>query len=176
LTLRWDVDDPNDDDLSYFLHIRKEGWPEWIPLGVGEGPITEKTYAWDTTAVPSGLYRVRVSATDRPSNSPGDALTRDRESEPFIVDHEDPTVTVTAKPRGAVVTLNDRLTRLTKAAYAVDGGDWVSIFPDDGLFDTTRESITVDLPDLKPGSHILVVRGTDAAGNVGTGDVLLEVK
>ena len=36
------------------------------------------TYAWDTTAVPDGFYRVRVTASDRPSNNPDDALTDDR--------------------------------------------------------------------------------------------------
>ena len=65
--------------------------------------------------------------------------------------------------------------RLVKAAYALDGGDWVPVFPDDGLFDSVDEKITVALPDLKPGNHILVVRVTDAAGNVGTGDTLIKV-
>jgi hypothetical protein len=174
LTLRWDVTDPNDDELSYTLHLRKEGWPEWVPLG--EGPITDKTYSWDTTAVPAGLYRVRVTASDRPSNGPDDALTRERESELFIVDHEAPAVSVSPKSRGAVVTLKDNLTRLTRAAYALDGGEWVPVFPDDGLFDTPRETITITLPDLKPGTHVLVVRATDAAGTVGTGDALIDAR
>jgi hypothetical protein len=172
LNVRWDVNDPNEDELSYTLHIRKEGWPDWIRLG--ENSLTEKSYAWDTSAVPSGLYRIRVTATDRPSNGPDDALTRDRESEPFIVDHDDPLVTVEPRSRGAVVSLKDRLTRITKADYAIDGGEWVPVFPDDGLFDTPRETITIALPDLKPGAHVLVLRATDAAGNVGTGDALID--
>ncbi len=174
LALRWEVTDPNDDELSYALHVRKDGWPDWVRLD--EDPLTEKTYSWDTTAVPAGLYRLRVTATDRPSNNPDDAQTRDRESEPFLVDHEAPAVSVTAKSRGATVTLKDNLTRLTKAAYALDGGEWTPVFPDDGLFDTPRETITISLPDLKPGTHVLVVRASDAAGNVGTGDALIEVR
>ena len=75
-----------------------------------------------------------------------------------------------------MATLKDKLTRIVKAAYALDGGDWVPVFPDDGLFDTPRETITIPLPDLKPGTHVLVVRATDAAGNVGTGDALIEVR
>ena len=41
------------------------------------------------------------------------------------------------------MTLKDELTRLVKAAYALDGGDWVPVFPDDGLFDSPTEQITL---------------------------------
>jgi hypothetical protein len=71
--------------------------------------------------------------------------------------------------------LQDELTRLVKAESAVDGGPWTPIFPDDGLFDSLRETITLSLPDLKPGVHLLMIKAADAAGNVGTGDALLEV-
>ena len=40
--------------------------------------MTEKSFAWDTTSVPAGLYRVRVTASDRPSNNPDDALSREQ--------------------------------------------------------------------------------------------------
>ena len=53
---------------------------------------------------------------------------------------------------------------------------WTPIFPDDRLFDTTRETINLSLPDLKPGSHLIMVRATDSAGNIGSGDALIEVK
>ena len=75
-----------------------------------------------------------------------------------------------------MVTLEDDLTRLVKAAYALDGGEWVAVFPDDGLFDAPGETITIRLPDLKPGTHVLMVRASDAAGNVGTGDALIEAR
>jgi hypothetical protein len=175
LSLRWDVSDPNGDDLNYTLHIRKDGWPDWVRLGEGP-PQTESTYSWDTTTVPAGLYRVRITASDRPSNNPGDTLTCDRESEAFLVDHEAPGVTIISKARGAVIALKDSYTRLVKAAYALDGGEWTPIFPDDGLFDTANETITINIPDLKPGMHILVIRATDAAGNIGTGDAVLDVR
>ena len=173
LNLRWDATDPNDDDVNYTLTVRKEGWPEWIELF--DVPITEKTFSWDTTAFPSGSYRVKLLASDRPSNSPDEALTRDRESVTFIVDHDPPAVKVTPRKSGATIELKDELTRVVKADYALDGGHWVPIFPDDGLFDTTRETITISLPDLKPGAHLLMVRATDSAGNLGTGDVLISV-
>jgi hypothetical protein len=174
LNVRWDVTDPNDDELSYTVQVRKEGWPSWITLT--ETPITEKSYAWDTTTFPSGFYRLRLVVSDRPSNSPDDALSRDRESPSFIVDHEPPQVAVTPRERKALIVLTDNLTRLAKADYALDGGPWTPLFPDDGLFDTLREQVTLSLPELKPGVHLLMVRATDAAGNTGSGDALFAVR
>ena len=174
LNVRWDASDPNDDDLSFTLKVRKEGWPDWIELT--EEPITEKTFAWDTSSFPSGSYRLKLVTSDRPSNSPDDAMTRERESVTFIVDHDAPRVSVTPKGRGAAIVLKDELTRLVKADYALDGGAWTPVFPDDRLFDTTRETINLSLPNLKAGSHLIMVRATDSAGNIGTGDALIEVK
>jgi hypothetical protein len=174
LNLRWEATDPNDDDVTFTVFVRKEGWPEWIRLNAD--PVTERNYAWDTTAFPSGLYRVKVVASDRPSNSPDDALTRERESLSFLVDHDPPRVALTAKGRGAGIALADDLTRITRAEYAVDGGPWTPIFPEDGIFDSPREQIDLALPDLAAGTHILMVKATDAAGNVGTGDLLLDVE
>jgi hypothetical protein len=173
LTLRWDASDPNGDDLTYTLDLRKEGWPDWVELD--HEPLTEKSYNWDTTSVPAGIYRVRVRASDRPSNAPDEALTRDLTSEPFVVDHQAPTVVVSAKGSKAAVTLKDDLTRLVKASYSLDGGEWIPVFPTDGLFDSTEEALTITLADLKPGTHVLVVRATDAAGNVGAGDAVFRV-
>ncbi|MGO9598465.1 MAG: hypothetical protein ACLP7Q_10800 [Isosphaeraceae bacterium] len=173
LNLRWDVSDPNDDELNFTVQVRKEGWPSWITLF--ETPITERNYSWDSTAFPSGSYRVRLVASDRPSNSAETCFSRDRESPPFLIDHEPPQITVRPQEKKAVVVLADALTRVTKAELAIDGGPWTPVFPDDGLFDTLREQITVALPELKPGTHLLMVRGTDAAGNVGSGDALFVV-
>ncbi len=75
----------------------------------------------------------RPTARTRPSS-------RDRESVTFIVDHDPPAVKVTPLKSGAAIVLKDELTRLVKADYALDGGHWVPIFPDDGLFDTPREN------------------------------------
>jgi hypothetical protein len=174
LNIRWEATDPNEDDLIYTLLVCKEGWPEWIRLD--NEPLTEKTFAWDTTAFPSGSYRLKLTASDRPSNAAADALHRERESVAFLVDHDPPTVSVTAKGSGVSIALKDALTRLVKAEYAVDGGPWSTIFPDDELFDSTDEKITLRVPDLSRGAHLIMVRATDAAGNVGAGDALVEVK
>ena len=175
LNIRWDATDPNEDDMNYTLTVRKEGWPEWIRLD--SEPLTEKTFAWDTTAFPSGV--VSPEADWRAIALPTARMTRcsrERESLTFLVDHDPPAVTVTPKGAGASIALKDELTRLVKADYAVDGGAWTPIFPDDELFDSGEEKITLRIPDLKRGAHLVMVRATDAAGNVGTGDALVEIK
>ncbi len=172
LTLKWEADDPNGDDLVYTLALRKDGWPDWVPLG-GPSPLTGPEYAWDLATVPSGTYRLRVAASDRAGNPAAEALEARRESPPFLVDHRAPTVTVRVEGKTVRASLTDDLTRLVKAAYAVDGGEWVPAFPEDGLFDGLRESLTIELPTLSPGPHVVLVRATDAAGNLGTGDAVV---
>jgi hypothetical protein len=173
LNLRWEATDPNGDDLQYTLYLRKDGWPDWIKLT--DSPQSEKTYSWDASAVPGGTYRVRISASDRPSNGWDEAITRDLTSEPFVVDHQAPSVSVSIKGTTATVNLKDDLTRLVRAAYALDGGDWMPVFPTDRLFDSPNETISIPLADIQGGTHILMVRATDAAGNIGTGDLVIKL-
>ena len=173
LALRWDVTDPNDDEMTYSLQIRKDGWPDWVTIT--ENPIAEKTYNWDASSVPGGLYRIKVTASDRPSNPPSSALASELASEAFVIDHLAPVVTITVADQTAKVAIKDDLTRIAKAAYSLDGGEWVAIFPDDGIFDTTKETIAIALKSLKAGTHVLTVRATDASGNVGAGDALFVV-
>ncbi len=102
--------------------------------------------------------------------------TRERESLSFLVDHDPPRVRLESKGQDTLVSLADDLTRIAKAEYAVDGGPWMPMFPDDQIFDALNERIELSIPHLAAGTHILLVKGTDAAGNIGTGDTLLHVK
>jgi hypothetical protein len=172
LNLRWDAADPNGDELVFTLFLRKDGWPDWVKLT--DTPISEKTYAWDASSVPGGAYQVRVHASDRPSNRPDEARSAELTSERFIVDHEGPEVGLSVKDATVTATLKDNLTRIARAAYALDGGDWVPVFPLDGLFDTEKETISIELPELKAGTHILMLKASDAAGNVGTSDIVIK--
>ena len=69
-SLGWEASDPNSDTLRFDLLYRGEGEQEWKPLAKG---IREGYFAWDSTRMPDGRYRIRVQASDAPSNPPGSA-------------------------------------------------------------------------------------------------------
>ena len=119
--------------------------------------------------------------SDRPDNPATEALSAERLSGPVAVAHVPPTVTVRLAEldgRQAVLTADasDPLVRLTAAAYSLDGRKWVSVFPNDGLFDGRSKAFRFTTEALTPGTHVVVLRVRDAAGNVGAGDVVFTVK
>jgi hypothetical protein len=178
LKLKWSATDPNEDELAYSVYARKEGWTDWVLLEEG---LTKPEWEWDTTTAPAGVFRVKVVASDRPDNPDGEAQTAERVSGPVVVAHEPPAVTVrVAAVEGdrAVIEAHasDPLARLAGAAYSIDGRKWVNVFPADGLFDDTREAFRFAAAGLPAGTHVLVLRVRDAAGNVGTADAVFTVK
>jgi hypothetical protein len=178
LKLKWAAVDPNEDELTYRLYVRKDGWKEWVCL---EEELEKKEYEWDTSAMPSGLYQVKVVASDRRDNAEEDALTAERVSVPFPVSHQPPAVSIkVAGIEGdrAVIeaTAKDALVRLTEASFAVNGKKWVHVFPSDGLFDGKSESFRFKTEALRPGTYVLVLRVRNAAGVVGSADVVFTVR
>jgi hypothetical protein len=178
LKFRWTAIDANEDDLSYAVYVRKDGWKSWVQL---EDDLDKTEFEWDTTTTPSGVYQVKIVASDRKDNPEGEALTGERISVPFVVCHEAPTVTVkTAGVDGDQVVIEataaSPLARLTSASFAVNGKKWINVFPADGLFDSKTETFKFKTEGMKPGTYVLVLRVRDAAGNTGSGDVVFTVQ
>jgi hypothetical protein len=177
LKVKWEAKDPNNDEIEYTLFIRKEGWKAWVKLPDKQ---TKKEFDWDTDSVPDGLYRFRVEAADRADNPPENVLTSSRESSLFTVDHTPPSVDVKAgeaSPGEVAIEVRgaDALTRIVGASYSIDSSSWIKVFPVDQLFDSKAESFRFAPAELKPGNHVITVRVVDAAGNVGTGDLVFAV-
>jgi hypothetical protein len=178
LRFKWSAVDANEDDLLYRVLVRKDGWKNWVEL---EDDLEKTEYEWDTTTTPSGVYRLKVVASDRTDNPEGEALTGERVSPPFVVCHEAPAVTVkTAGVEGDRVVLEatarSPLVRLTAASFAINGKKWVNVFPTDGLFDNKAETFHFQTEGLKPGTYVVVLRVRDAAGNTGSADVVFDVR
>src|SRR5262249_31984058 len=140
--LKWTAVDPNEDELIFNVYVRKDDWKNWVLL---EENYEKKDYEWDTTTTPSGMYQVKIVASDRRDNPAEDALTGSRISAAFPVAHTPPVVSLKhAGMEGdqAVIeaTATDSLVRLTSASFAVNGQKWENVFPTDGLFDSKTEN------------------------------------
>lgn len=178
LKIKWSASDPNDDELTYSLYVRKDGWKDWVLI---EENLQKKDYDWDTSGMPAGVYQVKLVATDRKDNSAADCLTATRISAAVPVAHVPPTVTLKVggfEGDHAVLeaSATDPLVRLTEASFAVNGKKWVNIFPTDGLFDSKTEHFRFQTNALRPGTYVVVLRVRDAAGNVGAADVVFTKK
>jgi hypothetical protein len=170
----WEAEDSNDDTLAYDLWFRGEGETSWKPLARRLG---ESYFAFDSMQLPDGLYRVRIDASDAPSNPASDAKTATLTSEAFLVDNTPPAVQLAARKgsRGAAVvieaTANDTMGPVTAAEYSVDAARWTKLAPQDGVSDSRSESYTLSLDGLKPGEHTVILKASDLLGNVGAGKV-----
>jgi len=177
LKFKWSAADANEDDLTYALYVRKDGWKGWMQL---EEDFDKTEYEWDSTATPDGVYQLKVVASDRKDNADAEALTGEKVSGPFVVCHTPPAVklkaTVDAGRASVEATAASPLVRLTSASYTLNGKKWTSTFPADGLFDGSAKTFQFKTEGLKPGTYVLVLRVRDAAGNVGSGDVVFTVE
>ena len=176
----WDAGDPNGDDLTYKVSIKAEDEKEWHPLGE---PTSERGMSWDSQSFANGTYRIRVEASDDPDNPEASALKAERESAPFEIDNVPPRIeglTVEARPKGRGTTGGavvrgaavDSDSRIGRVEYSVDGGDWMQVFPTDGIFDAMREEFRFEVNGLAPGEHTITVRASDTERNVAVGKAL----
>ena len=167
-TLRWSAVDPNEDALVYDLYVRPAGAPDgagWLKVATD---LEEDHYSFDATALPDGLYRFRLVASDRLANDPDAALAAERISEPVVIDHTPPALVSVDRSGGAVrVTLRDALSPIREAVWSVDAAAWKPARAADGLLDGKTETVVIDAPEAQ-GDHLLLLRVTDAAYNVVT--------
>jgi len=176
LKLKWKVENPDEDELVYTLDYKPEGDGEWRELFTGVEPLTATSFDWNTEALPDGYYRLRVTASDRRANPRDLALDDSRVSPPFLVDNLKPQIqALEVKYPTVTGRAVDSFSRVDEIAYQVDSGEWVAVFPTDGIFDSTSESFAVKLPELKPGPHTLAVRVADEADNIGAAAVTFRV-
>jgi hypothetical protein len=178
LKIKWSAVDPNEDELTFRLYVKKEGWKDWIQV---EDDLEKKEYDWDTTSFPAGFYQVKVLASDRRDNTPEEALTASRTAGPLVVAHTPPVVKlkVGGIENNRVVieaTAADPLVRLTEASFTINGKKGDTVFPQDGLFDSKTESFRFRTGTLRPGTYVLILRVRNAAGLVGSGDVVFTLR
>ena len=175
LGARWLASDPNGDTLIYTVEIRGENESEWKPL---KDKLTDKYVSWDSTAFPDGDYRLRVTASDAPSNPPAEALTAQLVSAPFTIDNTPPKITrLTATRGGGKLEVRwhaaDALSNLGRAEYSLDGGDWTVVEPVTKLSDSPELDYELTL-DAPAGEHTIAVRVVDDNDNLAVDKVVVK--
>jgi len=174
-TFQWKANDDNTDDLSYDVFYRREGDASWRSL---KTDLRDTLLVWDTSSVPNGTYVLKVAASDRRSNPPDAALTGELESSSFEIDNVAPTVQIGALRREGTrfvvpADVRDGDSAVSKVEYSVDAQRWQTAFPRDGILDGRQEAFEIRL-DADASGRTLVIRATDALGNVGTGQVRVQ--
>lgn len=159
--------DPDGDGLSYEIYFRGEAEAHWKLL---DSERRVHSYSWDSETFPDGTYVIRVVATDAPSNPPDQALEAEYLSEPFLVDNTGPRVTrIEVADDRLSFMVRDGASPLFRVEYAIDGGDWRVVHPEDGVTDSETEEFEIVLEGLEAGEHTLAIRARDTSNNTGTG-------
>jgi len=175
-TFVWKADDDNGDDLSYEVFYRREGETAWRLL---KSAVGDTLLVWDTTSVPNGSYVLKVAAADTGANPPESALVGELESSSFEIDNVAPTVQAGALRRDGTrfvvpADIRDTDSAITRVEYSLDAQRWQPAFPRDGILDARQESFEIRLAANAEG-RTLVIRATDALGNVGTGQIQIRL-
>jgi hypothetical protein len=176
-TLSWQADDPNVDQLVYSLYVKAEDEQEWHLV---KDKLHQSSFTLEPQALADGKYVARLVASDEESNPPSTARRTELLSAPFWIDNTPPEVSVvkqTVMEDGAEVVfrVEDATSPLRAAETATDARDWSDLLSDDGVVDSRLETFTVRVHNLKPGEHIVALRASDTAGNVGVGKAVVRI-
>jgi len=172
--IRWLANDDNGDSMLFKIEIRGANESSWKPL---KDKIREHYYSWDSTAFPDGKYFARITATDAPSNPPGQALSVSAESEPFLIDNAPPEITgLSGSNQGSKIDVSfharDSLSTLSKAEYSVNGGEWTVVEPTTRLTDSMEHDYRVVVDRM--GETTVAVRVTDENDNESVAKIVVK--
>lgn len=173
----WKAMDDNDDSLEYAIYFRGEGESEWKIL---EKKLTDTFYTLDGVSLPDGVYRLKVVASDAPSNPYGRFLIGELISKPFVISNTTPLLEIKdhkISGKSVEMQFSARVPagRIATAEFSLDGGEWSLVFPQDGIADSVQEEFRFVTPDLSLGEHLIGVRASDEDGNTGTAKLLIKI-
>ena len=166
-TLRWNSEDPNEDDLFFDLEFRRaDGGGPWLPMAKD---LTDTHHSFDATALPDGRYRFRLMVRDRLRSEESEVQWAEEISEPVLVDHSVPELIGVERHAASLrVEVQDGSSPLRQAEFSVDAGEWLPAEAVDGLLDGQHERLQLDLPE---SGKLVLLRIMDAAFNVVTFDL-----
>ncbi len=174
-TAQWLFEDANFDGVAFDLFYRREQDREWRVLAQD---WRSNIYPWDSSQMADGLYRLKVRVTDRPQVPQSQALSSDKESDPFHIDNTGPLLSFQpgAQPDQIVCTISDAASLIAALSYSLNVQGWQTIYPDDGMADSQQESVTITIPKELHGQVEIAVKASDAAGNYSSSFTTMKVK
>lgn len=168
---QWLAEDRNGDKLVYDIYFKEAADRDYKLL---KANIADNFYSLDGQSLADGRYTIKIVARDSVTNPASLALSGERVSDAFTIDNTQPSVLVSGQPQVAgdlariVFLASDRASYVSRAEYSIDGGTWLTVFPDDGIADGPDERFTVEVP-IRPGNESAVtLRVYDSNGNAGT--------
>jgi hypothetical protein len=171
----WQADDPDGDRLVYSVYFRGADETQWKLL---KADLHDNSLTFDADVLADGQYYFRVVASDREVNPPASAREAQLVSTPVMIDNTPPAVTVGAARNGALRAhrMGSGGRRIGLAPRRVLGRRrrWVPMDAADGVIDSLRERFVLDLANLAPGEHLVVLRAADSANNTGVAKVILK--
>ena len=173
----WKATDDNEDTLEYSLYFKGEGDSDWKVL---EKNLTDTFYTLAATALPDGVYTLKVLASDKPSNPFGKFLVGELVSKPFVITNSSPVLEVIGQKiqgKRAEIQFRARVLagRVESGEFSVDGGEWLLLSPVDGICDSPQEDFQFATPDLTSGEHVVGLRASDGTGNTGTSKAVVKI-
>ncbi len=175
-SLQWTAEDRNGDRLEYAVYYREASEANFKLL---RDNLIDNFLTIDGQTLADGRYIFRVTARDSLSNPENLALSGERMSEPVDVDNTAPIISPIGAPqingeRGRVMfEATDAASFVNRAEYSVNGGEWQTVYAEDGISDSPRERFTIGIPLQTAGEYAVTLRVFDANGNAGNARVLM---
>ena len=167
-TFAWQAADDIGDQLEYAVSYRREGETAWHPL---RSDLRDTVFAWDSSSVPDGTYRVKVTVNDARSNAPRHRACR-RAREPGLRHRQLRPARRAGRRAGRSglsvlpFTVRDEVSAIRLVEFSQGDERWRVVYPTDGIPDERVEQFEVVLTD--PGEGSIIIRATDALRNTVT--------
>ncbi len=175
-SLQWTADDRNGDKMLYDVYYKEIGDANFKLL---RGEMTDNFIAIDGQSLADGRYIFKIVARDTPSNPLSLALSGEKTSEPIDIDNTPPIVTASGSPQitgdkaQVVFEAMDAASYLTRAEYSINGGEWMTVYADDGISDSPNERYSIDVSIKATGEYAVTIKVYDVNGNSGNARVVV---
>jgi len=171
LTIKWEANDPNNDELIFDLYYADQTDMNWKVL---KKDIKDNFYSFDTTMLPDGEYKFKVEVSDRISNTKENALSDYKVTDKyFSIDNTQPIIKLMdlKNAEGKLVInfkVEDEVSIIDSVEYASDLEHWYKLNPIDYVLDSKIEQFELKIDKDYASRNIVVIRARDKAGNVAT--------